>query len=212
MLEQKIYKKRFDNVTKRVQLWKILVNNFFQKFILKKDYVLEIACGYGEFINNIQCKKKFALDINGEAKQYLNKNVFFINSSSINIPLKEKSIDKIFISNFFEHINKDEIVKTIKEIKRILKKRGRVMILQPNIRFCYLDYWMFFDHITPIDDRALIEIFSIYDFECKLNIERFLPFTTKSKLPQANFLVYLYLKLPILWKIFGKQSFLIFEK
>lgn len=210
MLEKIIYAKRFDETTKRDVLWKTLVTYFFQKYVKKSDIVLDIACGYGEFINNIRCEKKYGLDINPDTKKFLHKNVTFIKSKSWNIPLKEKNLDKVFISNFFEHITRDEISKTIIEIKRVLKVGGNVMILQPNIRFCAKDYWMFFDHITPIDDRALIEIFEIHGFTVTERFERFLPFTTKQRLPQNAFFVKTYLMFPILWRFFGAQSFLYF--
>ncbi|HEV3485742.1 MAG TPA: hypothetical protein VG106_10065 [Vicinamibacterales bacterium] len=80
-------------------------------------------------------------------------------------------------------------------------------ILQPNIRFCYRDYWMFFDHITPLDDRSLSEALRLAGFEPGEIIERFLPFTTKSSLPKSLTLLRIYLKIPLLWRLFGAQSF-----
>jgi len=208
-----LYENRFDNVQERKLIWKILVKDFFQKYISKNNSVLEIACGYGEFINEIKCGKKYAIDLNPDSSKYLDKSVTFYRESSINIkPLKKKFIDKIFVSNFFEHINRDEIMLTIKECFRVLKKGGQILILQPNIRFCEKDYWMFFDHITPIDDRALTEAFLSNGFILKKLILRFLPYTTKSRLPKSDIFIRLYLKLPFLWRIFGRQSFLIFEK
>lgn len=212
MLQTRIYQERFNDPEKRNDLWKILVKDFFQQFISKKDTVLEVACGYGEFINNINCGKKIAIDINPQSKKYLDKKVYFIKTSAIKIPLKDESVNIVFISNFFEHITRSEILSIIKELKRILKPKGKLLVLQPNIRFCAKDYWMFFDHITPIDDRALIEIFSAHGFRCRKNIKRFLPYTTKSNLPQADIFVKLYLKIPFLWYILGKQSFLVFQK
>jgi len=160
---KQIYQKRFDNeIYFRQKMWKILCNNFFQKYVPKISIVLDIACGYCEFLNNINAKKK--------------------------------------------------IIETIKEIRRALKKNGKLLILQPNIRYCYKDYWMFFDHITPIDDRALIEVLEINGFkiiECK---SKFLPFTTKSRYPKSFFLLKIYLSIPILHKIFGQQSFIYAEK
>jgi ubiquinone/menaquinone biosynthesis C-methylase UbiE len=207
-----IYKNRFNDIDGRRKLWQILVQDFFQNFVPKRTSVFELACGYGEFINNIKCQKKYAIDINPVVKKYLNKDIIFFNETATKISIKDSQIDLIFASNFFEHITKAEIISVIKEAKRVLKPKGRFLILQPNIRFCSKDYWMFFDHITPIDDRALIEVFSGYGFKCRLDIERFLPYTTKSKLPQSDLFVRLYLRLPMLWRIFGQQSFLIFEK
>jgi len=208
-----IYKKRFDNIRQRDFIWKVLVNDFFQKYIKKDDVVLDVGCGYGEFINNINCRKKLAIDINPDVKKYLNKNVIFHNEPSAKLSsIKSNSINKIFVSNFFEHLDKKDITATIGEFKRVLKKGGLALVLQPNIRLLLQDYWMFFDHVTPIDDRALEEVFNLYDFELIKKILRFLPYTTKSNFPKSAFFVSLYLKIPLLWSIFGKQSFLIFQK
>lgn len=212
MKEELLYKKRFYNHEERKKMWEILVKNFFQKFIMVTDTVLDLGSGFCEFINNVKCYQKIAVDINLDSKKYCNKDVWFIKSSSEKIKLEGESVDKIFISNFFEHLEKKNIIKTITELKRILRKNGEILILQPNIRFCQKDYWMFFDHITPIDDRAIREIFESFGFKLKYRILKFLPFTTKSKLPKNQVLIKLYLMLPFLWYIFGKQSFLIFQK
>jgi len=193
-------------------MWKMLVEEFFQKYINSQDVVLDMPCGYGEFINNVKAKKKLALDINPDSNQYLAKDVKFLHASSTAIPLRSKTVDKVFISNFFEHISRDDILKTIKELSRILKIGGKVIILQPNIRFCAKDYWMFFDHITPVDDRALTEVFIANNFKIVKKILRFLPYSSRSKFPQTWLLIKIYINYPLLWKIFGKQSLLIYQK
>jgi len=210
---QKIYKKRFDDPRQREIIWKTLVNDFFQKYIRSSDTVLEVASGYGEFINNVRCKKKLAVDLNPQAEKFADKNVkIYIESSTAMKSIKSASIDKIFVSNFFEHLTRDDIIKTVIEFKRVLKTGGSVLILQPNIRFLATDFWMFFDHLTPIDDRALEEVFSVYGFKLKQKILKFLPYTTKSRFPQSTIFIKIYLKLPFLWSIFGKQSFFVFKK
>ena len=210
---KKIYETRFINIEERKLIWQVLVTDFFQQFINKNDVVLDVGCGYGEFINNIVCGKKIAVDLNKSVKEYLKKNVKFFSESSTKMSsIKDSSIDKIFVSNFFEHIKKEDIIKTIDEFKKKLKSNGQVLVLQPNIRFCAKDYWMFFDHITALDDRVLEEVFSSKGFGLKKIILKFLPFTMKSILPKLPIFVKIYLKLPFLWQIFGQQSFLVFEK
>src|SRR3989339_1873310 len=139
---KKIYKTRFNDVEERKIIWKVLVTDFFQQFVKKDNIVLDVACGYGEFINQINCGKKYAIDLNPDTTKYLNKNITFYSQSSTKIKsIKNNLIDKIFVSNFFEHIKREDIVETIKEFKRTLKSGGEVLILQPNIRFCTKDYW-----------------------------------------------------------------------
>ncbi len=214
--ESILYKNRFYNENLRNNIWKVLTKNYFQKFIKKSDNVLDLPCGYGEFINNISCNKKYALDINKDAKKFLHKNITFLHASATKIPLQKNSVDKIFISNFFEHITKQESILVVKECKRILKKNGQVIILQPNIRFCAKDYWRFFDHITPIDDRALEELFSLFGFKKIFSVLKFLPYTTQDSYNKNQFFILLsvrlYLLFPLLWSFFGKQSLLIFQK
>jgi len=210
----KIYKNRFQEIDIhfKYEMWKILCTDFFQQYIDKDDSVLDLACGYCEFINNIKAKTKYAVDINPDSSKYADKDISFIEAHSDSIPLRTMSVDTIFISNFFEHITREQITNTIVELRRLLKKDGRIIVLQPNIRFLQKDYWMFFDHITPIDDRALDEVFEISGFKCVKKIERFLPYTTKGILLKSSILVRLYLTIPIIWRIFGKQSFMVYEK
>ncbi len=212
MIIDQVYRQRFNDTGMRKELWEILTKDFFQQYVDKDDIVLDVPCGYGEFINVIRCKKKYAADINKDARGYVNKDVRFLLDNSTKLSLGNNTVDKIFVSNFFEHLTHDDIEKTINEFKRVLKPGGQVLILQPNIRFCAKDYWMFFDHITPIDDRALEEAFLALSFQLKKRILKFVPFTTRSRYPAKAVFVKLYLRMPLLWKILGKQTFLIFEK
>jgi hypothetical protein len=43
-------------------------------------------------------------------------------------------------------------------------------------------------------------------------VPRFLPFTTKSRLPRSTKLVRAYLAFPPAWRLLGKQSFLVAER
>lgn len=209
-----LYSNRFKNTfDKRERVWKLLNENFFQKFINENGTTLEIAAGYGHFINNIKSKNKIAIDLNIDTKKYIQNDVLFIKTSSSEIKeIQNNSIDSIFISNFFEHITKDEILKTVSEIKRILKVGGNLIILQPNIRYLANDYWMYFDHITPIDDRAVVEVLELNSFKILKNYPKFLPYTMQGKLPTPNLFIKIYLICKPLWYIFGKQALVIATK
>jgi len=213
-LIQEIYKNRFqDEYEKRDKVWKVLTKEYFQRFINDSATVLEVAAGYCHFINNVNCKNKIAIDINPDITKYANKDVQILISTSTDIQsIQDSTIDNIFISNFFEHLTKDDILKTLKECHRILKNNGNLMILQPNIRYCAKDYWMFFDHITPIDDRALVEVLSALGFEIKLHKPKFLPYTMKSKFPTFKILISIFLKISFLQSLMGKQSFTVAQK
>jgi ubiquinone/menaquinone biosynthesis C-methylase UbiE len=211
---QSIYARRFSpDLEFRVKMWQILCSDFFQKRVDRNSRVLEIGAGYCEFINNIQSASKVAVDLNPDIKSYARPDVELVISSTSHMPaVPDHSVNIVFASNFFEHLTRDEIVATFREVYRVLTPGGQFMVLQPNIRFCAKDYWMFFDHITPIDDRAFVEGLEINGFVVVQVIDRFLPFTTKSRLPKSLFLIRLYLRLPFAWRIFGQQSFILSRK
>ena len=84
----------------------------------------------------------------------------------------------------------------------------------PNIRFIGGEYWDYFDHITPVTDRSIIEAAEIFGFKVKLALPKFIPYSMKySKKPSYPFLVKLYLRLmPFSSFFFGQQCFIIFKK
>jgi ubiquinone/menaquinone biosynthesis C-methylase UbiE len=209
---EEMYRRRFNESDGRESVWRVLVQDFFQQYVRPDDVVLDMACGHCAFINNVVCARKIGVDRNSDAVKYARPDVEFITADSTDIPLDDASVDTVFISNFFEHLSRASLLETIMECHRILRSGGRVLVLQPNVRFAYRDYWMFLDHITPIDDRMLQEAFELNGFVLRKRIVRFLPYTTQSRLPRADFLVRLYLRVPIAWRILGKQSFLVFER
>ena len=104
---------------------------------------------------------------------------------------------------------REVILSTLIEVRRVLRADGRLLVLQPNVRYCSKNYWMFFDHITPVDDRTLAEAFALTGFDVETCYPRFLPYSTKSRLPHTKNLVRAYLKMPLAWKVLGAQAFMV---
>ncbi|WP_310529022.1 class I SAM-dependent methyltransferase [Nocardioides sp.] len=206
-----LYGRRFaDEHEMRTDLWEVLCQDFFQKFVPEDATVLDVAAGHCEFINNIRAGRRIAVDLNPDVVSRAADGVeTHICRSDEMTPLETASVDRVFISNFFEHVPREVIVSTLEEVRRVLRPDGKLMVLQPNVRYCGKDYWMFLDHITPVDDRALVEAFKMTGFDVELNIARFLPYTTKSRLPSGPRLVKLYLKVPLAWKVMGAQAFMV---
>jgi SAM-dependent methyltransferase len=209
-----IYRRRFKGMEQyRKGMWKILCRDFFQRYIPEQAIVVEVGAGFCEFINHIKAVRKMAVDINPDARMHADPDVEVLICPSTDMEgISDGSADVIFTSNFFEHLTKIEIVKTVKEFHRLLKPGGRVLILQPNIRYVYQDYWMFFDHVTPIDDRSLCELLEYSGFKIEKCISRFLPYTTHSRLPKSLWLIKIYLLCPPLWRFIGGQAFVYARK
>lgn len=212
----RLYEIRFSEkeLAQKNEIWKVLCKFFFQGYIKDEFSVLDIGVGHGEFINNIQCRHKYALDNNTGVRRFLKPEVNFIESSSNELScFTDGSLDAVFMSNFSEHLcNKDEMVSVFLETKRILKDNGLLMMMGPNIRYAYKEYWDFFDHYLPLSDRAIVELLLAIGFDVPTIVARFLPYTTKCKIPKNPLLVRAYLRFPILWKVMGRQMFIIARK
>jgi SAM-dependent methyltransferase len=206
-----LYGNRFGaEEAQRTDLWEVLCADFFQKWVPHEATVLDVAAGHCEFINNIRAGRRLAVDLNPDVLVRAAPGVeAFISRSDAMADIETGSVDRVFISNFFEHIPREVIISTLVEVKRVLRPDGKLMILQPNVRYCAKDYWMFFDHITPVDDRALTEALVATGYDVELCVPRFLPYTTKSRLPSGPGLVKLYLKVPLAWRVLGAQAFVV---
>jgi hypothetical protein len=97
-------------------------------------------------------------------------------------------------------------------VLRILRPGGRFVIMGPNIRYLAAEYWDFYDHYLPLSHLSLEEGLVQAGYEVETIVPRFLPYTTRSALPQHRVLIALYLKLPPVWRILGKQFLAVARK
>ncbi|WP_138510988.1 class I SAM-dependent methyltransferase [Maricaulis alexandrii] len=204
-----LYRHRFaeSDLPEKNKIWSVLCSSYFNKLVGPDDTVLDLACGFGEFINNIKAKKKLGVDINPDSPGFLNEDVTFVRARSDELDgVADDSVDVVFTSNFLEHLeSKAALMATFKEIKRVLKPGGRFIIMGPNIRYVYDKYWDFLDHHLPLSHVTIDEALNVAGFETETIIGRFLPYSTRSALPKASWIISLYLKLPFAWPLFGKQ-------
>jgi SAM-dependent methyltransferase len=211
-----LYQVRFSTAEARAKqrIWQILCRDFFQRYVDPQWTMLDLGAGYCEFINNINCARKIAVDLNPEVARFAQPGVEVLLARSDDLRmLDDGSIDGVFASNFFEHLpNTDIFLATLRESARVLRPGGRLLILQPNIQYVGHEYWDFVDHHLPLTHRTLIEALNLVGLRPVEVVPRFLPYSTKSRLPQAPWLIRLYLRVRLAWPILGKQAWIVAEK
>jgi SAM-dependent methyltransferase len=145
----------------------------------------------------------------------LPKDVHFVRANGLELAevMPNDHFDVAFFSNYLEHLPSTEaVLQQLRVTFALLKPGGRVLILQPNIRLIGGSYWDFIDHQTALTEKSLSEAAMMAGFETKQVITRFLPYTTKSHLPQHPLLVRAYLAFPPAWWLMGKQTLYVGEK
>lgn len=212
----KLYKIRFtqDQLLRKNAIWQVICGSFLQRFIKTSDTVVDIACGYGEFINNISANKKIAVDLNTDAQNYLDSDIEFheCEATSFGSEITDQ-VDVVFTSNFLEHLpDKKTLDLLLEQVMLTLKPGGKYLILGPNLRYLPGKYWDFYDHHLGLTHLSLSEALQLKGFNIQICIDRFLPFTTQGALPTHPWLVWAYLKLPFVWEFLGKQFFIVATK
>ena len=205
---QKEYSRRFSVLQEyRNEVWKILTAEYFQNLIPPDSTVLDLGSGWGEFINNIRAAKKYGMDLNPEGRQRLGADVEFLEQDcSKEWQVAEGSLDCVFTSNFFEHLpDKGALRATLTQARRCLKPGGQIICLGPNIKHLPGLYWDFWDHYLPLTELSLKEALELLDFRVGTCLGRFLPYTMAAGRNPPLALVQMYLKLPFLWPLAGKQ-------
>jgi SAM-dependent methyltransferase len=197
-------------VPRRAVVWRE-ITRFLERWIDPGSTVLDIGCDRGSFINEVRAGRKIAADVRDVAR-FLRADVEFICSDGLALldHLESASLDVIFMSNYLEHLRSvDDVLEQLKVATRLLRPGGRLIVLQPNIRLVGFSYWDFFDHRTAITDRSLEEASLTAGLTTEKLIARFLPYTTKSRIPQNQLLVRAYLRCPPVWWLMGRQTLLV---
>jgi SAM-dependent methyltransferase len=209
------YERRFrGEEEKRVEVWRVLVRHFFQRWIAREQAVLDLGAGYCEFINTVQAGRKYALDLNPLTPQKAAPGVCVLAQGAAEPwAVPASSLDVVFTSNFFEHLPDKAGLKLCLEQSFLALRPGGILIaMGPNIRFCSKVYWDFSDHHIPLSDRSLTEIMGIVGYEIVKVFPRFLPFTMAGRPAPPSVLVRSYLAFRPAWRLLGKQFLIIARK
>lgn len=208
---EKYYTTRFSKDDSRSKVWRA-INEYLQRFIPNNSTVLDLGCGYGDFIKGIHAAEKYALDLNPNMiEEFKGSEIRFISQSILdefNIP--NNSIDIVFASNLFEHFDDHELSIVMENINMKLKPNGLIILVQPNIFYAYREYWDDYTHKKAFSHVSLSDFLESCDYKTIKIQKKFIPFSLKSRLPKSYFLTKAYLNSP--FKPFAKQMLIVAKK
>ena len=201
------HESRLAKDSRRDSVWKALWEHYFRRIVPADACVLDLGCGYGEFINNVKARRRIGLDRWEGIRSHLATGVEPIVSSVTDLDaIEDGSVDFAFASNLFEHIPQDAFASVLGQLRSKLSQRGTLTVLQPNYRYAYREYFDDYTHTAVYSDISLADFLSANGWEVLEVKPRFLPLTVKSRLPVSRWLIRLYLRSPV--KPMGKQMLL----
>ena len=204
-----LYEARFDEreVSAKDGVWREIVR-YLERWIDPAAPVLDVACDRGHFIRWVNATERWATDIR-DVQASLPPDVRFVQASGLALEeaVPASYFGTVFMSNYLEHLDSsDAVIEQLRVAAQLLKPGGRVIVLQPNIRLVGPHYWDFIDHRVALTERSLLEAAERAGLQTVDLITRFIPYSTKGRLPTAAPLVRAYLRFRPAWWVLGRQS------
>lgn len=199
---------RFAYDSRRETLWRCLCRYRFSRYIRATDCVLELGAGYAHFINNVHARRRIAIDSWAGFVPYLAPGVEGHTGCATELSfLPDKSINVAFASNLVEHLTQDGFSQLLRQLKCKLVPGGLLILLQPNYRYAFREYFDDYTHVAVYSHVSLSDFLVTHGYDIVECTPRFLPLTIKSRFKVWSFLIWLYLHSP--FKPMGKQMLLI---
>jgi len=133
----------------------------------KKDIVLEIGCGLGILLSKVKAGEKYGLESNEFAVATCKKKGLNVrlHEDVYRLPFDDKKFDVIIMNEVIEHIPKPE--KALREIDRVLKTGGELIITTPNKNFLVQN--LAETHCSEMSYKELKKLIGSSNFEVTLH-------------------------------------------
>ncbi len=192
---------------RRAIVWRSLWKYHFCHEIRADDCVLDLGCGYGDFINSVVARHRVAVDIWPGCTRYLAPGVEAIIGPVTDLErVADASVDFAFASNLLEHLSQDEVACLLAGLRGKLSRGGSLTMVQPNWRYACRAYFDDYTHVSVWSHVSLADFLAANGWEVLQVIPRFLPLSVKSRLPVHPWLIRAWLASPV--KPIGQQMLL----
>jgi hypothetical protein len=208
---ERLYSYRFRDIdqTARLRVWEEIAPHV-HGLMGSPNVVLDPAAGRGEFIGSISAAERWAVDEVAYQDAEQTAGVTIVTSRIMDAELPGSHFDGVFASNFLEHLfSQEAIYEFLVRMREVMVPGGRIAIMGPNIRYAAKEYWDMADHYVPLTHLAIAEHLAAAGFEPQRIIPRYLPYSFNGILPPSPRLTRAYLKMPLAWKLLGKQFLVI---
>ncbi|MDQ6838318.1 MAG: class I SAM-dependent methyltransferase [Actinomycetota bacterium] len=209
----RLYNYRFRGVDQAVRqsVWNEIAADIHRRMGSPRR-ILDPAAGRCEFVNALSGTERWVVDAVDQA-DFRDPAVKAIIADIVDVDLPTDYFDGIFVSNFLEHLATQEAVaQVLVKLRSSALPGGRIAVLGPNFKYCAREYFDCADHTLALSHVAVAEHLHAAGFEVSVIIPRYLPFSFRGVLPPSPTLTRTYLRLPLAWKLLGKQFLVLATK
>jgi|1186.fasta_scaffold05374_2 hypothetical protein len=193
----------------RIAVWNEIAPYIYEQMGCP-DRVIDPAAGWGEFINAVPAPERWLIDAVDFPEHHRDPKVKAIIADIREVDLPEAYFGGVFVSNFLEHLaTPDDVADFLVRMRTVIEPGGRIVVMGPNFKYASKQYFDFADHVLALTHITVLEHLSAAGFEVESVIPRFLPYSFNGALPAWPFMTRMYLKIPLSWRILGKQFLVI---
>lgn len=211
---ERLYSFRFRDIDQdgRIAVWKE-ISPHVHGLMGSPQKVLDPAAGRGEFIGAVPAKETWAVDAVSYEQAAHKPDTKVLTAMIMDAELPQSHFDGVFVSNFLEHLyDQEAIAAFLEKMHGAMEQGGRIAIMGPNYRYCSDEYWDCADHYVALTHVAIEEHLYAAGFEPERVIPRYLPYSFRGILPPSPALTRTYLRMPLAWRLLGKQFLVIGRK
>jgi SAM-dependent methyltransferase len=204
---ERLYDFRFRKVDQRSRqaVWNEIAAVIYER-LGRPGRVLDPAGGRGEFLSAIPADERWLVDIVDHRESSMDQGIKVVIGSVFEVALPKHYFDGIFVSNLLEHFpTQDAIAVFLTRMRQALAPNGVLAVMGPNFKYCAPDYFDCADHTLALTHISVQEHLYAAGFRVIDIIPRFLPFSFRSSFPASPVLTRTYLRLPVLWRLLGRQ-------
>jgi len=210
---ERLYEYRFRDVDQaaRETVWREIAR-FIHDRMGAPARVLDPAAGRGEFIAAVPAGERWGVDLVSHGDAEL-AGVKMIIADIMDADLPDGYFDGVFLSNFLEHLaDQNAVADVLARLSRAMQPGGRIAIIGPNFKYCAKEYFDCADHTVILSHVAVAEHLYAAGFEVTEVHPKFLPYSFRGLLPPSAKMTSLFMRMPLAWKLLGKQFLVIGRK
>lgn len=186
------------------------IGGYIDDLLGRPARVLDPAAGRGEFINAISAEERWVIDATDYSEADLPPGVKTIVGDALDVDLPPGFFDAIFVSNLLEHfLTQDDVARFLVRMRATLAPNGRIAVMGPNFKYCPKEYFDCADHTLALTHVAVEEHLYAAGYELERVVPRFIPYSFRGILPPSPVLTRWYLRMPLAWRVLGKQFLLV---